>query len=70
MAKKTDTAKVTSSDDLLKEIVTKQQDLVEAKRSLAAGDLLNPRVITTTRREIARLKTKARQLEIETKEAN
>ena len=31
--------------------------LVENKRSLAAGELPNPRVVGNTRREIARIKT-------------
>ncbi|NTW62356.1 50S ribosomal protein L29 [Candidatus Saccharibacteria bacterium] len=39
------------------ELATKQNDLVQAKRSHKAGELVNPRVITVTRKEIARLHT-------------
>lgn len=34
-----------------------RQELIDAKRSLAANELPNPRVITSTRREIARALT-------------
>ncbi len=40
-------------DDLL----TKQNELVEARRGHKLGELTNPRVITTTRKDIARLHT-------------
>lgn len=43
--------------ELEKELAAKQQDLSDARRSHAAGDLVNPRVLTVTRKEIARLKT-------------
>lgn len=46
-------------------IVEAQKDLADARRSLIAGELVNPRVIGNYRKEIARLKTilveKARQ---------
>jgi len=41
-------------------LVEKQNDLLAAKRSHVAGDLVNPRVLTTTRKEIARLHTALR----------
>jgi ribosomal protein L29 len=40
--------------DLLAE---KRTDLAAAHRSLAAGELPNPRVVATTRRDIARILT-------------
>lgn len=72
MAKKTEAAEVKLTDkaSIEAEIATKLNDMHEAKRSLVAGDLLNPRVITHTRRDIARLKTKLRELELTAKEIN
>jgi len=55
---------VKSSADLQKDIAAKQQDLLQAKRSHKAGELVNPRVLTKTRREIARLKTALRHNEL------
>lgn len=40
--------------DLLAE---KRKDMVEASKSLAAGELPNPRVVAATRRDIARILT-------------
>ncbi len=39
------------------ELVTKRRDLAEAKRGHKLGELANPRVLATTRKEIARIKT-------------
>ncbi|HEU0266149.1 MAG TPA: 50S ribosomal protein L29 [Candidatus Saccharimonadaceae bacterium] len=50
-------AEVKSLADLQKDLAAKQADLIEAKRSHRAGELVNPRVITATRKEIARLMT-------------
>ena len=48
-----------------------QNDLLEAKRSHAAGELVNPRVLTHTRKEIARLSTAIRAAELDAqKESN
>lgn len=56
--KTTKTAEVVkSSTDLQKELVEKQSDMLEARRSHRAGELVNPRVITATRKDIARLMT-------------
>lgn len=50
---------------------TLRQDLLEAKRSLAAGELINPRVITKTRKDIARALTAKRDAELkQRKESN
>ena len=48
---------VKSLDDLKKELATKQADMLEAKRGHRAGELQNPRVLTHTRKDIARLHT-------------
>ena len=48
---------VPALDDLRAKLATEQADLLEARRSHAAGELVNPRVITKTRKEIARLST-------------
>lgn len=48
---------VKTVDDLKKDVATKRADLLEAKRSLAAGELVNPRVLSTYKKEIARLLT-------------
>ena len=68
-AKKAEVVKTLES--LREELVTKQQDQLEAKRSHAAGELVNPRVLTHTRKEIARLHTAIRAAErAEQKESN
>lgn len=46
------TKKVSELQDLLTKT---RQDLLEAKRSLAAGELPNPRVVGSGRRDIARI---------------
>lgn len=57
--------------DMQTELAKKQNDYIEAKRSHAAGELVNPRVLTTTRKEIARLHTAIRVHELsEQKESN
>jgi ribosomal protein L29 len=55
--KKTAAPKQQSAEDLRLTLATKQNDLLDYQRSLAAGELKNTRIIGTTRREIARLKT-------------
>lgn len=66
-----DAEEVKTIDQLRTDLATKQQDLLEAKRSHAAGELVNPRVITATRKEIARLHTAIRAAELaEVKESN
>lgn len=65
-AKKPITAKpaklteATTVEQMRELLVAKQADLVAAKRGHAAGELANPRVLTTTRKEIARLHTAIR----------
>ena len=48
---------VKAANDLEKDLQAKRADLVEAKRANAAGELVNPRVITAYRKDIARLMT-------------
>lgn len=59
MAKKTVVKKVktASIDDMYK-------DLMDLKRSNAAGELVNPRAISSLKKDIARTKTAARMAEL------
>lgn len=50
------------------ELATKRNDLLEARRGHAAGELANPRVLTSTKKEIARLLTAIRAAETAPKE--
>ena len=57
-AKKTVNAAVVKTiDDLKKELAEKRNDLLQAKRSHAAGELVNPKALRSLRKEIARLLT-------------
>ncbi len=53
-------SEVKSVEALQTELAAKQQDLYDAKRSHQAGELVNPRVLGTTRKEIARIHTAIR----------
>jgi|APMI01.1.fsa_nt_gi ribosomal protein L29 len=64
-AKKADVVK--SIADLQKDLATKQHDLLESKRSHKNGELVNPRVLTVTRKEIARLHTAIRAAQLAAK---
>lgn len=59
-------------EQLRETLATKRQDLLQAKRSNAAGELVNPRAITSTRKEIARISTaiRSQELQHEQKESN
>ncbi|HMI08809.1 MAG TPA: 50S ribosomal protein L29 [Candidatus Saccharimonadales bacterium] len=59
---------VKTIETLQAELATKQADMLEAKRGHAAGELANPRVITATRKEIARLHTAIRAAELDAAE--
>lgn len=52
-----DAKEVKSLEVLEQELKTKRADLLEAKRSHAAGELVNPRVLASYRKDIARLLT-------------
>ena len=57
-AKKTVKAAVVKTiDDLKKELAEKRNELLQAKRSHAAGELVNPKALRSLRKEIARLLT-------------
>ena len=60
---------VKTVEQLREELVAKQTDLIAAKRGHAAGELANPRVLTTTRKEIARLHTAIRAAELSAEES-
>ena len=55
---------VKAIDQLKLELSAKQNSLVELKRGHRLGELTNPRAITVTRKEIARLHTAIRANEI------
>lgn len=59
MAEKTTKAKAAPKAELSLEqqLEAKRTDLHDAKKSLASGELVNPRVIGTLRKDIARLLT-------------
>ncbi len=48
---------VKSVEALEQELTTKRADLLEARRSNASGELVNPRAITFYKKDIARLLT-------------
>jgi ribosomal protein L29 len=51
-------------DQLQAELLTSRTNLIEAKRGNRLGELTNPRVITVTRKKIARILTAIRAAEI------
>lgn len=64
-------AEVKTVEQLNEELTAKRTDYIAAKRSHAAGELVNPRVLTITRKEIARISTAIRAAELaEQKESN
>lgn len=72
MADKNTTKKaeeVKTTEQLRTELASKQADLLEARRGHAAGELANPRVLTTTKKDIARLHTAIRAAELGEKES-
>jgi large subunit ribosomal protein L29 len=75
MADKTTKKTVKKADEvktlaqLQEDLATKRNDLLEARRGHAAGELANPRVLTATRKEIARLLTAIRVAEKSEKES-
>lgn len=59
---------VKTIDQMRELLAAKQIELLEARKSNIAGELVNPRVITNTRKEIARLLTAIRAEELAGKE--
>ena len=63
-AKKTTKAAVVKTvEDLKKELAEKRNDLLQAKRSHAAGELVNPKALRSLRKDIARLLTQINEKE-------
>lgn len=67
--KTTKATEVKTVEQLQQELAAKQADLLAARRGHAAGELANPRVITATKKEIARLHTAIRAAELSAKES-
>ena len=66
MAETKKTAKaavVKTVEDLKKELAEKRHDLLQAKRSHAAGELVNPKALRSLRKDIARLLTQINEKE-------
>jgi len=61
--KATKAAVVKTVDDLKKELAEKRNDLLQAKRSHAAGELVNPKALRSLRKDIARLLTQLNEKE-------
>ena len=56
-------AVVKTIDDLKKKVAEKRNDLLQAKRSHAAGELVNPKALRSLRKDIARLLTQINEKE-------
>ncbi len=61
---------VKSIDELRTELAAKRQELLDSRRSHKAGELVNPRVISQIRKEIARLNTAIRAQELAAEQEN
>ncbi len=61
--KPTKAAVVKTVDDLKKEVAEKRNDLLQVKRSHAAGELVNPKALRSLRKDIARLLTQINEKE-------
>jgi len=57
---------VKTIDQLRLDLIALQTNLIESKRGHKLGELTNPRVITVTRKKIARVQTAIRAAEIAT----
>jgi large subunit ribosomal protein L29 len=67
--KTTKATEIKTIEQLKEELAAKRTDLLAARRGHAAGELANPRVLTSTKKEIARLLTAIRAAEISEKES-
>lgn len=54
---------VPTVEELQKQLAEKRGDLIEAKRSHAAGELVNPKALRSLRKDIARLLTQINEKE-------
>ena len=57
-------SEIKTVEQLRAALITKSTDLLEARRGNAAGELTNPKIISVTRKEIARIHTAIRADEI------
>lgn len=58
------TVEVKTVKQLNDDLVAKTNEMVEAKKGHRMGELTNPRFLTVTRKEIARIKTAIRAAEL------
>lgn len=58
-----DATVVKSIEELKAELQSKRNDLLEARKSHAAGELVNPKVLGVYRKDIARLLTQINEKE-------
>jgi ribosomal protein L29 len=58
------TAEIKTIDQMRKDLTEKRNDMIGFKKGHKMGELTNPRAITVTRKEIARLMTNIRLMEI------
>ena len=58
-----DATVVKSIEELKAELQSKRNDLLEARKSHAAGELVNPKVLSVYRKDIARLLTQINEKE-------
>lgn len=72
MAKKTtkNAPEVKSLEQLLDDLAKLRADYIEAQKSHRQGELVNPRVLTAKRREIARTLTAINTAKLSQKEEN
>lgn len=54
----------TTAPTLQEQLTAKQAEMIETRRSHAAGELVNPRAITRIRKEIARIQTQMNQPQV------
>ncbi len=56
-------------EKLREELATKRNDLLESQRSHKLGELVNPRVLKSLRKDVARLLTEVKTRELTDKES-
>lgn len=61
---------VKTVEQLKSELAEKKQDMLDSRKSLIAGEMVNPRAIRTLRKDIARLLTAIRKDEINSQKGN
>ncbi|MFZ1242949.1 MAG: 50S ribosomal protein L29 [Candidatus Saccharimonas sp.] len=60
---------VKTLEKLREELTAKQNDLLESRRSHKLGELVNPRVLKSLRKDVARLLTEVKARELTDKES-